>query len=53
MKMERSQQRTQKIHYRQADSFAKDVEELQQRLLNQSYVKFDIPTMAAIYRKLL
>ena len=37
----------------EADSFAKDVEELQQRLLNQSYVKFDIPTMAAIYRKLL
>ncbi|MBQ3132022.1 MAG: 4-hydroxybutyrate dehydrogenase, partial [Clostridia bacterium] len=37
----------------EADSFAKDVDELQQRLLNQSYVKFDIPTMAAIYRKLL
>ncbi len=37
----------------EADSFAKDVEELQQRLLNQSYVKFDVATMAAIYRSLL
>ena len=37
----------------EADAFAKDVEELQQRLLNQSYVKFDIPTMGAIYRSLL
>lgn len=37
----------------EADTFSKDVMDLQQRLLNQSYVKFDEKTMAAIYRKLL
>lgn len=39
----------------QADvsAFAKDVEELQQRLLNQSYVKFDAATMEKIYAELL
>ena len=34
-------------------SFAADVIELQQRLLNQSYVKFDQDTMTKIYRELL
>lgn len=34
-------------------SFAADVIELQQRLLNQSYVKFDQETMTKIYRELL
>lgn len=34
-------------------SFAADVIELQQRLLNQSYVKFDQETLTKIYRELL
>lgn len=34
------------------ESFARSVEESQQRLLNQSYVKFDVDTMAEIYREL-
>ena len=33
--------------------FAEDVIELQQRLLNQSYVKFDRETLTKIYRELL
>lgn len=37
----------------EAASFAADVVELQQRLLNQSYVKFDAATMEKIYRELL
>ena len=34
------------------ESFAKSVEESQQRLLNQSYVKFDAARMSEIYREL-
>lgn len=34
------------------ESFAKSVEKSQQRLLNQSYIKFDANTMAEIYREL-
>ena len=33
-------------------SFAKSVEEAQQRLLNQSYVKFQAEDLEEIYRKL-
>ena len=33
-------------------TFAKSVEETQQRLLNQSYVKFTADDMEEIYRKL-
>ena len=33
-------------------TFAKSVEESQQRLLNQSYIKFDAEAMAEIYREL-
>ena len=34
------------------ESFAVSVEKSQQRLLNQSYVKFDVEEMMEIYREL-
>ncbi|MCB7304592.1 4-hydroxybutyrate dehydrogenase [Bariatricus massiliensis] len=36
----------------ETESFAKSVEKSQQRLLNQSYIKFDAAQMAEIYREL-
>ena len=36
----------------ECESWADDVIELQQRLLNQSYVKFDRETMVKLYRRL-
>ena len=38
--------------YDEIKTFAKSVEEAQQRLLNQSYVKFKAEDMEEIYRKL-
>ena len=36
----------------QIQSFAEGVEQNQQRLLNQSYVKFNVEQMVKIYRQL-
>lgn len=41
------------MQYSECESWADDVIELQQRLLNQSYVKFDRDTMIKLYRELL